>query len=60
MNCHKCQSTRVVVESNGEHGSRRVCQDCGESTVVNSTGQRLLTDYRPGSRPLPPRPLTEG
>lgn len=58
--CHKCKSSRVVIESNGEHGSKRVCQDCGESTILNGAGQRLLTDDRPGSSPVPPRPLTEG
>lgn len=56
MKCKKCSSTQVLVESTGNGGSKRTCQGCGFSEVINREGKKLLTDDAPGD----PRRLLEG
>lgn len=62
VKCSNCRSERVLVEAVGDGSTRRTCQACGHAEVVNSSGQRLLTDdmaSRPQA-PSGPRTLTEG
>ena len=58
MNCKKCKSAHVLVESTGNGGSKRVCQACGFCEVVNREGKMLLTDDMPA--PRGPSRLEEG
>lgn len=59
MQCSKCSSTKVLVESASPTTSRLICQSCGHIDLVNGTGKRMLTDevQPPVSRP---RFLSEG
>jgi hypothetical protein len=62
MQCSKCSSPKVIVESLGTGVTKATCQECGHAETRNAGGQRLLTDDMP-ARQQPvrvPRPLTEG
>lgn len=59
MQCSKCGSSKVLVEALDNRTHRRVCQACGESTIVAADGKRLLTDDMPNDRDTR-RTLTEG
>lgn len=56
MQCKKCGSANVLVESTGNGGSKRTCQACGHCETVNREGKKLLTDDGPTDR----RRLLEG
>lgn len=62
MKC-QCGSEKVLVESLGNGVTKNTCQECGHSETRNVSGQRLLTDDMPATRPQRvsrPRTLTEG
>lgn len=53
MKCLSCNSEKVLVESVGDGKVRVSCQKCGESTVRDQQGRRLLTDdMSPNGQPL--------
>ena len=47
MTCVKCGSQNLLVESVDDKRSRRVCQECGFSSIHDDRGCRLFTDDMP-------------
>jgi len=42
--CPKCGNPALLVEGVGGGKTRKSCQKCGWSTIVESDGRRLLTE----------------
>lgn len=49
MTCQKCGSERVLVEGVGDGVTKISCQECGESTIRDNQGRRMLTDDMPAA-----------
>jgi len=50
MNCPQCGNQNVLVEGVGDGKTKKSCQKCGWSTIVESDGRRLLTEVPPPDR----------
>lgn len=47
MTCSKCRAHTVLVENVGGGKTKKTCQSCGHSEIVDNQGRSLLTDDRP-------------